>query len=285
MNPTQLFQDMSLEKRKHHKRQHSSLAAAADKHALYEKAVQCAAAEIDFIDKTFRAQRGRSAISLREDFCGTANAASEWIRRRRANTAYGVDHDPAVLDWGRRHHVAKLKKQQAARIHLINADVFKAVTPPVDIVIAMNFSYWVLKERKILRRYFKSVRDHLRDDGIFFLDAFGGYEASREMREQTRYNSFTYIWDQARYNPISGDALMHIHFKFKDGSVLRNAFTYHWRLWTLPELIELLSEAGFHPTVYWEGENADGTGNGVFTPATHGTADAGWVAYIVAEKR
>jgi SAM-dependent methyltransferase len=276
---------MNAKKTVRRKRGKPSMAVRADKHICYEQAVQCVEAEIDFVDQTYRALRRHTATRLREDFCGTANAACEWIRRRKVNTACGIDIDPAVLAWGRRHHVAKLKKQQSGRIHLINADVFHADTPPADIIVAMNFSYWCFRTRRTLRRYFRKVHESLAEGGIFFLDAFGGYEAYREMRERTRYRGFTYIWDQARYNPITGEALMHIHFKFKDGSVMKKAFTYHWRLWTLPELTEVLTESGFNATVYWEGETEQGEGNGVFTPATLGTADAGWLAYIVAEKR
>ena len=275
---------MSANKQDQRKRRKPSIAETADKHRYYEKAVQCVEAEIDFIDQTFRKRKGRTPTSLREDFCGTANASCEWIRRRRTNTAYSVDIDASVLDWGRRHHLEKLNKQQAGRIQLLNADVFKAKTPAVDIVVAMNFSYWCLKQRSALRRYFKKAHACLAADGILFLDAFGGYEAAREMQERTPYKGFTYIWDQAKFNPITSDALMHIHFKFKDGSMLKKAFTYDWRLWTLPELTELLTESGFKPTVYWEGENADGNGNGIYSPTTQGTADAGWVAFIVAEK-
>jgi hypothetical protein len=46
----------------------------------------------------------------------------------------------------------------------------------------------------------------------------------------------------------------------------------------------LLTEAGFKPTVYWEGTNEDNEGNGVFTPTTQGEADAGWIVYITGEK-
>jgi hypothetical protein len=57
-------------------------------------------------------------------------------------------------------------------------------------------------------------------------------------------------------------------------------------LWTLPELQEILKEAGFREvTVYWEGTvKRTGEGNGVFTPSTEGEACAGWIVYIVAEK-
>ncbi len=261
-----------------------SQAEKADKHILYEKAVQCVEAEIDFVDATFKKLRKRKARILREDFCGTSNTSCEWVRRRDNNVAYSVDHDPDVLQWGRKHHIKKLKDEQQQRINIINADVVNSGVKPVDTVLAMNFSYWLFKRRDQLVRYFRSVYDSLVNDGVFFLDSFGGYEAFKEMKEKTRHDGFTYIWDQAHYNPITGEGLFHIHFKFKDGSKLNKAFSYDWRLWTLPEITEMLSEAGFKVGVYWEGTGEDGDGNGVFELSTDGEADAGWIAYIVAEK-
>ena len=126
----------------------------------------------------------------------------------------------------------------------------------------------------------------MKSDGLFFLDIFGGYEAFREMEEATEFDDFTYIWDQHHYNPISGDITCLIHFKFPDGSKLKQAFRYEWRLWTLPELQELLAEAGFSKVlVYWEGTDADtGEGNGEYLPTEKGEADAGWICYVSAEK-
>jgi hypothetical protein len=158
-------------------------------------------------------------------------------------------------------------------------------TEKVDAVGAFNFSYWIFQTRPLMIQYFERIREALKDDGIFFLDAFGGYESMEEMKEKTKYDGFSYIWEQAKYSPVTGEMICHIHFKFPDKSKLKKAFTYVWRLWTLPEIKELLLEAGFrNPTVYWEGTDADGEGDGVFTPDEHGEADAGWIAYIVAEK-
>ncbi len=256
----------------------------ADIHHLYEESVQCVSAEIDFVDQTWRELRGTDAATLREDFCGTMNTSCEWIRRRKDNTAWCVDIDPAVLAWGEKHHLAGLDKGQRSRINIVQGDVTKVKTPPVDIVLAMNFSYWIFKDRLSMTRYFRRIYHSLKDDGIFFLDSFGGYEATREMTESTEYKGFTYIWDQHRYNPITGEGLFYIHFRFKDGSRIRKAFTYDWRVWTLPELTEMLAAAGFKPAVYWEGTDKKGESNGVFTRSTQGEADAGWIAYIVAEK-
>ena len=262
----------------------TSMATRADKHKLYELSVQSADADIDFIDDTFLALKKRRAARLREDFCGTANNSCAWVRRRSGNQALAVDHDPQVLEWGRKHHVAALTKEQIKRIRLLDQDVLRIAPEAMDIVMALNFSYWVFRDRRTMVRYFRRVHATLAADGMFFLDAFGGYEAIREMRESTKHRNFTYIWDQARYNPITGDYLCKIHYKFRDGSTLREAFVYHWRLWTMPELIEMLTEAGFRTTVYWEGTAPDGSGNGVFLPATNGEADACWIAYLAAEK-
>jgi cyclopropane fatty-acyl-phospholipid synthase-like methyltransferase len=262
-----------------------TLAQQADRHEYYEAAVQCVEADCDFIAETFRELRGRGPRTLREDFCGTARLAAHWVQRNRGHRAIGVDLDTEVLDWGRRRHIARLTRGEQRRVQLIQADVLKVAAPDNDVVTAFNFSYWVFKTRKQMTSYFRSVYRSLADDGIFFLDAFGGYEAYQEMRETTDHGDFQYIWEQVAYRPVTGDYLCHIHFRFADGSRLNKAFTYDWRLWSLPELREMLLAAGFGDvTVYWEGAGRDGTGNGIFKPEPAGEADAGWVAYVVAAK-
>lgn len=257
-----------------------------DRHRLYEKAVQAVDVECDFVLETFAELRGRKPHVLREDFCGTAAAACEWVKRGPRQRAIGVDIDAEVLDWGRRNHVAKLKPGAQKRIELIESDVCKAATDPADVVVAMNFSYWIFQERRSLKRYFKQARAALVDDGILMLDAFGGHDAFKVVRERRDCGGYTYIWDQADYDPITGAMTCHIHFKFPDGSRMREAFSYTWRLWTLPELRELLSEAGFkRVTVYWQGTDEEtGEGNGEFVPVERGDPDPAWIAYLVAEK-
>lgn len=262
-----------------------TMADKVDIYQLYEKSVQCVESEIDFVDAVFTKLRNRKATLLREDFCGTANTSCEWVQRRATNSAFSVDLDSTVLDWSENNKLSQLSQQQRDRIQLINADVMAVKTRPIDMVLAMNFSYWLLEERATMIKYFRGVHASLIKDGIFFLDAFGGYEAFQEMEEETDNGNFIYVWDQHSYNPVDGHCVCHIHFKFKDGSKIRRAFSYEWRLWTLPELTEMLTEAGFKATVYWEGfdEETD-DGDGIFEPTTKGSADAGWIAYIVAEK-
>ena len=116
------------------------------------------------------------------------------------------------------------------------------------------------------------------------MDCYGGYESLMEQEERRKCEGFTYVWEQVRYNPIDASLKTAIHFEFKDGSEMRDAFTYQWRLWTMPELRDLLLEAGFSKaTAYWEGDDGEGGGDGDFQPATEGDADASWIAYIVSE--
>jgi SAM-dependent methyltransferase len=266
-----------------------TLAELSDRHRLYERSVQCPEAEVDFIDQTYRKLRGRSARRLREDFCGTAAVCCEWVRRRKTNRAAGVDTDPEVLDWGQANNLARLGPQQAERVRLLEEDVLTVQLGAQDVVCAMNFSYWLLNERAALLDYFRRVRDALKADGIFFLDAYGGYDSYRVITEERAIEdaegAFTYVWDQEHYDPISGRLVCHIHFAFPDGSRLERAFSYDWRLWSLPEIRELLAEAGFGRVMcYWQGWDENGDPDGVFVPVEAGEPDAGWIAYLTAEK-
>jgi len=265
----------------------TTMAERADRHKLYELSVQCAVSEVDFVYDAYKKLRGRRAKLLREDFCGTANVCCEWVGRRKDNFAIGIDIDQEVLSWGKTHKLKKLSSSKKQRIELIASNVLTAKTCPQDIVLAMNFSYWLFKRRKDLLKYFKTVRSTLKSDGIFFFDAYGGYDSFKEIVEErlVEEGNFNYVWEQERYNPIDGSLLSHIHFSFPDGSRLDNAFSYEWRLWTLPEILDLLHEAGFSKTTaYWQGFDEDGEPDGDFQPAKIADPDAGWISYVAAEK-
>ncbi len=261
------------------------MAEQADLHDLYEESVQAVDVEVEFLDKTFRELRGRRPLSFREDFCGTASAACEWVRSHKDRTAIGVDNDKPTLDWGRANRVSKLTKTAQARIELMHADVRTVETPQVDIAVAFNFSYFLFKERAELKAYFERLHAALKDDGVLFLDCFGGPEGITPQKEETKHKGFTYIWDQAEYEPATSRMLCHIHFKFPDGSRLKKAFTYDWRLYSPAELRDILHEAGFTQVrVYWEGEDEDGEADGIYSETATGDADPAWVCYVVAEK-
>ncbi len=269
------------------KQQRARKADSADRFALYEQAVQDPETEMEFVADVYKDIRGRKAHVLREDFCGSAWAACEWAKRDPKNRAFGVDLDEEVLAWGREHHWNALTPKEQARVSMIHGDVLNTATDPADITVAMNFSYWIFKRREQLLAYFKAVHAGLAKDGLFIMDAYGGYEAFRDEYVEKRKcdEGFTYVWEQEDYDPVSGDYVCHISFRFPDGSALERAFSYHWRLWTLPEVRELLLEAGFGKvTVWWQGEDEDGEADGEFEPVERGDADPAWICYLVAER-
>ena len=216
---------------------------------------------------------------------GPSPQAQSGSTRREGNTAVGIDLDPEVLQWGREHTFPKLDEEQRARLTILEDDVRSVECDRVETLVAMNFSYFLFKTREDLLRYFKSAYDSLVEDGIFVCDAYGGSESFSEIEEERDLDGFTYIWDQSYYSPVSGDVVNHIHFRFPDKTIMKEAFTYEWRLWTLPEIQELLKETGFREvTVWWEGTDEDGDGDGEFVPDKKGEACEGWIAYLTAER-
>jgi hypothetical protein len=127
------------------------------------------------------------------------------------------------------------------------------------------------------------------------MDLFGGTESMTEVEERRKIASsrapdgskvpaFHYYWEQASFNPVDHEIVCHIHFKVPGRKKrIKRAFTYHWRLWTIPELRELLDEAGFASSeVYaegWDDDAQDGDGN--FRKKSRFENDAGWIAYVV----
>lgn len=262
-----------------------------DPYVLYQRAVQEPEAEVDFIDAEYRRIRGRTPTRLREDFCGTGLISCEWVRRRRANTAVGLDLDQPTLDWGLEHNAARLRPDQRRRLALLKRDVLRPGrgAGSVDVVHAGNFSWCVFQTRERLLRYFRAVRRSLAGGGIFVLDLYGGWESYRPQRETSRIGGrkrgFDYIWQQATFDPITHRQECAIHFRANDGKRLRRAFVYDWRVWTIPETRDALADAGFRrSTVYWEGDDGKGGGNGDFKPAATGEPCAAFIVYIVAER-
>lgn len=261
-----------------------SLARRADKYECYQQSVQEPDADVPFIERIYRRQYGRVPRSMREDFCGTAAFACAWVARHRDNVAFGIDLDPEPLDWGRQHNVAALPPEQSSRVKLIEGDVLDVGHEPVDVTVAFNFSYFLFRTRESLGHYFRCARATLGSEGMLVLDAYGGGDAQRTQTERRRQSGFTYVWEQHSFDPIHNHGVNYIHFDFPDGSRMRRAFSYDWRIWSIPEIRELLLEAGFgRVDVYWEGtDRKTSEPNGIFRLREHAQDDPAWVAYIAA---
>lgn len=235
------------------KKSKRTMAEKADRHDLYEDSVQCPEEDVEFFGKTFKRLRGRRANLLREDFCGTAKMAVEWCLSHPERKAIGIDLDQPTIDWGRERHVLPNARKLGDRLTVFNANVLEPRVEKADVTAACNFSFCVFKEREEMKRYLSSARDGLADDGLLFLEIYGGTEATAVTEEERECDGYDYVWDQHTFNPLTGETLCYIHFRFPDGSSLEKAFTYDWRLWTIPELVDMLKEVGFADTkIFWE---------------------------------
>jgi hypothetical protein len=251
---------------------------SADRHALYEVAVQQPEVMIGFIEELGPIVMGRPPRLLREDFCGTAQLASHWVASQADRQAIGVDLDPAVLQWAEQHNRDPLG-EAAGRLTLLQEDVRRCHAGPADVLVSLNFSHFIYQQRGELAAYLCHARRCIADDGLIILDAFGGPGSITPGMDRRKFSSFDYFWEQACFDPLTNGILCHIHFRFPDGSMMRRAFTYDWRMWSLPELRELLEEAGFGPVeVYFEAEDG-------FIADIDAVDQEAWVAYIVASAR
>jgi SAM-dependent methyltransferase len=257
-----------------------------DKYALYERSVQSPEVDAGWALTIYRDLHGTYPTKLREDFCGTFKLSCAWVQRNRKNVAYAIDLDPEPLAYGRKRHFRRLKPAQKKRLNILRGDALKARTPKVDIVVVGNFSFNILKQRSRLLKYFRSACKGMRKNGVMILEMAGGPGMIKPMRERRTIKEkgirpFTYIWHQRKFDPITRFAKYSIHFKFKDGTEARDAFEYDWRLWTIPEIRDVLIDAGFEETyVYWETTHK-GEGTGEFARAEEGDNAYSWIAYVV----
>ncbi len=262
-------------------------ARTADRHVLYQISVQAPEVDARIYARWFRNYTGRELRVLREDFCGTAVLACHHVLRHPENRAIGVDLDGPTLAWGREHNVDKLlNDEQKQRLLLLQKNVLEVRSPKADAILALNFSYSVFQTRALLGAYLKNCFASLKPGGMLFADAWGGPDVIKQKTDKSRKGGFTYEWEQVRYDPISHHIDCAIHFSFPDGTRMKNAFVYDWRLWTLAELRELFVDAGFEDVhVLWEGTNhKTGGGNGVFKRKEVGDMDEAWISIVVGRK-
>ncbi len=255
-----------------------------DKYLLYEASVQNPESDIDFILKEYSQEYGRSPTRLREDFCGTGMLLAEWVRRGEKNMGTGIDLSSEPIESGRARHWAALSSDQQKRMKYVEADVLSSSKYKAEVICAFNYSFYIFKQRSMLLKYFKAVRSSLAKDGLFFLDCFGGTEAMMEGEESRDLDTHKYYWDCEKFNPITHDCFYSIHFKPKGQKKQKRVFTYEWRFWTLPELKDLLEEAGFSKVFrYWEGDDNEGGGDGEFARTNVAENCLSWISYIVAK--
>ena len=257
-----------------------------DKYKYYIASVQSPECDVEFFDQVWQELRSnKKLILLREDFCGTFIVCCQWVKSKNYRKAIGVDINKEPLDYGYKTHYPKLNDHQKKRVNTCHMNVLSNKTPSAQMIVANNFSYFLFKERKDILKYFSLACKKLEKEGLFVIDCFGGSQCCEPNEDEVEHEGFSYFWDQNGFDPISNHAEFDIHFKRKREKKRLKVFSYDWRMWSIPELRELLLEAGFVKThVYWEGTTKEGEGDGIYTRSEKGESCESWTAYIVSEK-
>uniref|UniRef100_A0A0E0JRA4 Uncharacterized protein n=1 Tax=Oryza punctata TaxID=4537 RepID=A0A0E0JRA4_ORYPU len=174
-----------------------------------------------------------------------------------------------------------------------NSIMSDLVLPARDIICAFNYSCCCLHRRKDLVLYFEHAFNALsKRGGIFVMDVYGGTSSERKLRLQRRFPGFTYFWEQEEFDIISRQTRISLHFQAGKKQMLRHAFTYHWRLWSIPEIKDCFEEAGFKSIHVWirEMPNTQSSGNAKeynanrdvrYEELQHFNQGDAWNAYVV----
>ncbi|EPS73852.1 hypothetical protein M569_00915, partial [Genlisea aurea] len=282
--------------------------------SLYQQSVQSPKGDISYLLKFFLMYvGGRIPLHLQEDFCGTALLSTAWLHGDARRTAVGIDLDIEALNWSISNNVNRIGAGIESRISLFQGNVLqpfesKLITgdppkylkdielPARDIVCAFNYSCCCLHSRKELVLYLKNALSSLnKKGGIFVMDLYGGTSSEGPLKLQRKFAGFTYTWEQAEFDAIKRKTRISLHFNLlhkHKGKKLMHAFSYTWRLWSLPEVKDCLEEAGFSCVHFWMCKMPDSerirctdglsTGRDVkFEETTSFPQQDSWNAYIV----
>lgn len=242
---------------------------------LYQHAVQQPGASAALLDRVYRHYNdGGVAGLLREDFAGTCAVAAAWCMSHPERQAMAVEHHGPTLRW------AKRRCGDLDDLHRVEADVLAVDRPRVDVVAALNFSTLIYHDEPALLTYLRHARRCLRPGGVFVMDVFGGPGAQRLGTQSRPADGFTYHWEQRSFDALTHRIDCRIHFTLEDGRELRSAFRYDWRLWTLPELRRLVTQAGFAQVEVWAA-NARGK---VRPVKRMSDISQDWTAFVVGQR-
>lgn len=214
---------------------------------LYELCVQSPKHVVDLL----RAIHGEEPMLLGEDFAGSGAVSRAWVGQSDSHRAWCVDRDAEALS----------RCDGVEGISVRVGDVMEE-RAPADAIWVGNFSIGYLHDRASLVAYLKHARSRLGPGGVLVCDTYGG-ETAYTIGEVHRFHPLPaghspdgkggwrvrYTWEQREANPLTGMVTNALHFRieragFIDAEIV-DAFVYHWRLWSVPELRDAMVEAGF----------------------------------------
>ncbi len=256
------------------------------KYYLYENSVLTPTEDMELFANMYRQVFTREPLVLREDFCGTYVLSAAWLKRSDKHQALALDLDPEPLEYGRKVHYKMLTPIQKKNLTVMQQDVRTVTKKKADLAVANNFSFYIFKTRSGLKEYFQCARQSLKaGQGLFLVELAGGpgmIVKSKERRtiRVDKQTKFTYFWDQKSFDPVNQHGMFAIHFGLNGKLLRRDEFVYDWRLWTIPEVRDLMVDAGFRKTVvFWE-KSSRGEGTGEYLLSERGDNDWSWIAYV-----
>ena len=164
-----------------------------DKYAYYKRAVQAPDHDVLFLRDTYKEIRGKTPITLREDFCGTFSICCEWVKLNPQHKAVGIDLDAEPIDYGKANYLPELSAAQQARVSILQENVLNPGLPKADLIAAMNFSHFIFKDRAMMKSYFHNCYTTLNSGGIMVADIFGGSQCYEANEEETDHKDFSYF--------------------------------------------------------------------------------------------
>ncbi len=252
-----------------------------DKYFYYKNSVQSPKEDIRFFKSVYKDFFKKKPRIFREDFCGSFYVSFHWVKDHPQNQAIVIDSDKDPLEYGKKNHLSQLNSSQKSRLKIVNKNVLRPHLPSAELITVSNFSYFTLKKRESLVQYFKNIKKALFRPGLFLIDAVGGPDCHGLSEEKVEHDDFNYYWEQSTFDPISHYAQFYIHFKRKGERKQKKAFSYQWRIWSLPELQDALRSAGFSKIhIYWEQTDKNGEGSGQFKKSKKGDICDTWIAYL-----
>jgi SAM-dependent methyltransferase len=239
------------------------------------------------------AVHGRTPRVLREDFSGSAALARAWASAAPDRRAVAVDLDAAVL-----------RRASAPGVRTIRADAARC-TAKADLLTATNFPLGYFHERPALVKYLAHARRCLNPRGVFLADLYGGRDAMKPLTIRRRLRGpagerIEYLWTQVDADPATNLVTDTLSFvvttkskptKSKSGTTktrrFPNAFVYRWRLWSIPELRDAMTDAGFRRLELYTrmGDALDADGTLYVRPHEPGEPiDENYVVYVAGRR-
>ncbi len=198
--------------------------------------------------------------TLHEDFSGTAAISRAWVASDPLAHAVATDLDPLAIAFGQ-SRAAELgldPSRIAWRTLDVRAAHTHASTHPAHAIFVGNFSIGELHNRADLIAYLQAARARLCPQGLFICDTYGGAAAFRTGLVHRTHpgrkpaERILYTWEQRSIDPFTARVVNALHFRIEvAGEIIAqhfDAFVYHWRLWSVPELRDAMHEAGFAST-------------------------------------